>query len=168
MTESADIPNEDEVRTRPRAECPLVTCEWGIDYPESGDLSELEPTLREHTDSHKPEEFMQTIGELQNRLFDMHIRIGELEAALRGANFIMAQAGLVPGQTPGPAVDLPEGLILPESAVDGSSGLVVPNAPHKHGDVVPGRGKLVGKKITDPMVLKDLKKGERDRGKPGS
>jgi hypothetical protein len=160
-----DTPDQPEQPQRPKAQCPLQTCDTSFDWPESGNLEELEPVLREHTDSHSPQEFMNTIGILQDALFTAHGRIAELEAALRGANFIMQQAGLVPGVTPGAQQqDVPEGLYLPESAVEGGGKLIVPGKAPKHGDVVPGRGQLVGKKITDPKILKQLRERRNGSG----
>jgi hypothetical protein len=154
-----DQPPEQEGQP-PVAQCPLQTCDWEIGYPPSGNLEELEPVLREHTDSHGPAEFMQTIGILQDALLNSHMRVRELEAALRGANLIMQSNGLLPPPPGTRQPDLPEGLILP---VDADKTIHVAKE-RKHGDIVPGKGKLVGKKITDPMVLRDLKKGQNGRG----
>lgn len=158
MTETAP-----EQPQRPQACCPLVRCEWSVDYPDSGNLEELEPVLREHTDSHSPEEFMETIGVLQNGLFEAHQRVADLEAAVRGANFIMQSNGLLPPPPGAQQPDLPEGLYLPDS-VTGKGKIITPGKKPKHGDIVPGRGQLVGKKITDPAIRKQLRERRNGHG----
>lgn len=153
----------------PRAVCPLQTCEWSIPYPPSGDIEELRPELKAHGETHTAEEFLNTIGMLQSALWERDTEINDLTSALRGANFLMQQAGLAPKspfqtEAEQPIVP-PSGLLIPDHIARERSGQPQHRTGEaKHGDVVPGKGKLVGKKITDPMVLKDLKKGKDEHG----
>lgn len=155
----------------PRAMCPLQTCDWSIPYPPSGNINELMPELKAHGETHTPEEFLNTIGMLQSALWEAHGHISDLEGALRGANFIMQQAGIAPKspfeQAAEQIVTPPSGLIIPEHVARERAGHPPAHqtGTAKHGDIVPGKGKLVGKKITDPMVLRDLKKGKDEHGR---
>lgn len=170
MTEQAP-PDEPQA---PRAVCPLRTCDWSLPYPPSGDIEELLPELNAHGQTHTAEEFLNTIGILQNTLWERDSEISNLESALRGANFLLQQAGIAPKspyeQAAEPPVEVPgSGLLIPDhvaqelAAEKGQRTHRVGDA--KHGDYVPGKGTLVGKKITDPMVLRDLKKGQDEHGK---
>lgn len=170
MTQPAEPPDQPQA---PRAICPLQTCDYSLPYPPSGDINELLPELKAHGETHTAEELLNTIGLLQNGLWEAHSHIADLEGALRGANHIMQAAGIVPKspfeQAAEGLVMPPSGLLLPERVareLQGRQDTQRVNEHHtgtaKHGDVVPGKGKLVGKKITDPMVLRDLKKGEQD------
>lgn len=160
MTEQPDTPPAED---GPTLTCPIISCDRTFPAPQSEEeMRNLEPFLQEHTTSHAPEEFMATVAHLQGVVLDAQQRIRELESALRGANLMLQSAGMVPG-----------GPYSPETAQQKDSGLILPPGvgedllvarKRKHGDVVPGRGTLVGKKITDPAVLRDLKKGRGDRG----
>lgn len=162
-----EIPEEPQA---PRAQCPLQTCDWSTPYPPSGDTADpdFRAVLDQHTESHDRREFLHTIGILQGWLFERDDQIRDLESALRGAHLIMRNAGIVP-KTPFEAageqdiVTPPSGLLLPDHiAREQDGGHVVGKA--KHGEVVPGKGKLVGKKITDPMVVRDLERRRKERG----
>ena len=143
--------------------CPILGCDKRFPAPEDeAQMAALEPFLAEHTESHTAREFMDTIAHLQGMIIDLREANAQLQGAFNHSVRMMQQAGIVPVTGNADPVGSPaSGLILPPGV--GEDLLVA--RERQHGDVVPGRGTLVGKKITDPQVLKDLKKGDkRGRG----